>query len=97
MLSSATIYRTLPLFVRSGIIRETLRGKRRSRYEHVWEQEHHDHFECLSCGAIIEFKDDALERLQDRICRRHGFRAVEHRLGIRGYCAACKGRTRGKG
>jgi Fur family ferric uptake transcriptional regulator len=93
-LSSATIYRTLPLFVRSGIIRETLRGKRRSRYEHAWEQEHHDHFECLSCGAIIEFRDDALERLQDRICRKRGFHALEHRLGIRGYCAACESRMR---
>ena len=88
-LSAATIYRTLPLFVQSGIIRETLRARGRSRYEHAWGQAHHDHLECLSCGAVIEFKDDALERLQDRVCRSHGFRPVEHRLGIRGYCASC--------
>jgi Fur family ferric uptake transcriptional regulator len=79
-LSAATIYR---------IIRETLRARGRSRYEHAWGQGHHDHLECVSCGAVIEFKDDALERLQDRVCRRHGFRPVEHRLGIRGYCASC--------
>jgi Fur family ferric uptake transcriptional regulator len=91
-LSAATIYRTLPLFVRSGIIRETLRAEGRSRYEHAWGREHHDHLECLSCGAIIEFKDDALETLQDRVCRRNGFRPVEHRLGIRGYCAECRKR-----
>jgi Fur family ferric uptake transcriptional regulator len=89
-LSAATIYRALPLFVKSGIIRETLRARGRSRYEHAWGQEHHDHLECLSCGTVIEFKDDALEALQDRVCRRHGFRPVEHRLGIRGYCAACR-------
>jgi Fur family ferric uptake transcriptional regulator len=93
-LSAATIYRALPLFVRSGIIRETLRARGRSRYEHAWGREHHDHLECLSCGAIIEFRDDALEALQDRVCRRHGFRPVEHRLGIRGYCSACAGRKR---
>ncbi len=93
-LSAATIYRTLPLFVGSGIIRETLRGRRRSRYEHAWGQEHHDHLQCLACGRIIEFRDDELERLQERVCRRHGFQAVEHRLGIRGYCAACQKKAR---
>lgn len=91
-LSAATIYRTLPLFVESGIIRETLRAHGRARYEPAWDREHHDHLECLGCGRIIEFKDDELERLQDRVCRRHGFRAVEHRLGIRGYCSSCRGK-----
>lgn len=96
-LSAATIYRTLPLFVQSGIIQETLRARGRSRYEPAWGQEHHDHLECISCGAIIEFKDDSLERLQDRVCRRHGFRPVEHRLGIRGFCAKCDRKHGGKG
>ncbi len=94
-LLAATIYRTLPLFVRSGIIRETLRARGRARYEHAWERQHHDHLECISCGSVIEFRDDALEKLQDRVCRQHGFRPVEHALGIRGYCAACaKARNR---
>jgi Fur family ferric uptake transcriptional regulator len=88
-LSSATLYRTLPLFVRSGIIRETLRSGGRARYEPAWGREHHDHLECVRCGRIIEFRDDMLERLQDRVCREHGFRALDHRLGILGYCAAC--------
>ena len=95
-LSAATIYRTLPLFVQSGIIRETLRARGRSRYEPAWGQEHHDHLQCISCGAVIEFKDDSLERLQDRVCRRHGFRPVEHRLGIRGFCADCERKLHGK-
>lgn len=93
-LSSATVYRTLPLFVRSGIIRETLRSKGRARFEPAWGRAHHDHLECLSCGRILEVFDEKLERLQERVCRKHGFTPVDHRLGIRGYCAACgKGRT----
>jgi len=91
-LSAATIYRTLPLFVQSGIIKETLRARGRSRYERAWDSEHHDHLECVACGRIIEFKDDALETLQDKVCRKHGFTPVEHRLGIRGYCASCRGK-----
>jgi Fur family ferric uptake transcriptional regulator len=89
-LSAATIYRTLPLFVRSGIITETLRSHGRARYEHVWGHEHHDHLECMACGSIIEFKDDELETLQNKVCRKHGFQPIEHRLGIRGICAACR-------
>jgi len=88
-LSCATVYRTLPLFVESGIIRETLRSKGRARFEPAWGRGHHDHLECLACGRILEFFDEELESLQDRVCRRHGFRPVDHRLGIRGYCAAC--------
>jgi Fur family transcriptional regulator, ferric uptake regulator len=93
-LSPATIYRALPLFVNSGIIKETLPARGRARYEHEWGHEHHDHLECLSCGRVIEFKDDALERLQTKVCRAHGFKPVEHRLAIKGYCASC--RARGK-
>jgi Fur family ferric uptake transcriptional regulator len=91
-LSAATIYRTLPLFVKSGIIKETLRSRGRARYEHAWGHEHHDHLECVACGKIIEFKDDELETLQDKVCRKHGFTPVEHRLGIRGYCTSCRGK-----
>ena len=93
-LSPATIYRALPLFVRSGILKETLPARGRARYEHAWGHEHHDHLECVSCGRVIEFKDDALEQLQTKVCRTHGFTPMEHRLSITGHCAQC--RSRGK-
>jgi Fur family ferric uptake transcriptional regulator len=89
-LSTATIYRALPLFVESGIIKETIGPRGKARYERVWGHEHHDHLECLKCGRVIEFKDDALEMLQDKVCQRHGFAPVEHRLAIKGYCASCR-------
>jgi Fur family ferric uptake transcriptional regulator len=88
-LSTATIYRALPLFVQSGIIRETLPAGGRARYEPAWGREHHDHLECIRCGKVIEFTHDGLERLQDTVCRAHRFQATEHRLSIRGWCAAC--------
>jgi Fur family transcriptional regulator, ferric uptake regulator len=88
-LSAATVYRALPLFVKSGIIKETVRDQGRSHYEHAWGHDHHDHLECIGCGRIIELKDEELEKVQDRMCRRNNFAAVDHRLTIRGYCAAC--------
>ena len=95
-LSPATIYRTLPLFVRSGIIKETIGSGDKARYEHVFGHEHHDHLECLECGRVIEFMDPGLEKLQQTVCRRHGFQPVDHRLAIRGYCSRCAGRRKGK-
>lgn len=89
-LSTATIYRTLPLFVRSGIIKETIHEKGRIRYERAWGVDHHDHLECIRCGRIIEFKDDEIEMLQDKVCKERGFKPVEHRLAIKGYCASCR-------
>ncbi|HET6485492.1 MAG TPA: Fur family transcriptional regulator [Spirochaetia bacterium] len=96
-LSPATIYRTLPLFVRSGIIKETIRTGDKARYEHVYGHEHHDHLECLRCGRIIEFMDPGLERLQEKVCRKHRFTPVEHRLAIRGYCSRCMPRKGRRG
>jgi Fur family ferric uptake transcriptional regulator len=88
-LSTATIYRTLPLFVKSGIIKETIGSGGRARYERALGLEHHDHLECIRCGRIIEFKDDGLEALQDTVCKKHGFTPTEHRLAIKGYCSSC--------
>lgn len=96
--SRATIYRTLPLLMESGLIREVFRCMDRPRYEHVYGHDHHDHMVCLGCGKIIEFKDDRIEDLQKEVCDRFGFESVEHRLGIRGYCRECaSARKRGRG
>jgi len=89
-LSRATIYRTLPLLVESGLIRETLHCQEAVSYEHTFGHEHHDHLLCVKCGKVIEFKEEKIEKLQKAVCKRYNFTPVEHRLGIRGYCKECK-------
>ena len=44
---------------------------------------------CRRCGRIIEFVDPAIERLQDKVCRLHGFGPTGHHLSIEGTCADC--------
>lgn len=89
-ISRATVYRTLPLFQQSGLIRETIRSEGKTSYENALGYEHHDHMVCIRCGKLIEFKVDEIERLQDELCRRYNFSPVDHCLGIRGYCATCQ-------
>jgi Fur family ferric uptake transcriptional regulator len=88
--SRATIYRMIPLLLDSGLVREAVRCKDMVVYEHVYGHRHHDHMVCIKCGKIIEFRNERIEELQNEVCRKHKFKPVEHRLGIRGYCKDCQ-------
>lgn len=88
-LSRATIYRTLPLLVESNLVKETLRYQRRATYEPIFGYPHHDHLLCIKCSRVIEFKNDLIERLQEKVCKKYRFEPLEHRLGIKGYCQRC--------
>ena len=64
-------------------------GETALRYEHLHPHAHHDHFICLKCKRIVEFRDNELEMLQDGIMSRKGFRPVFHKLEIYGICDEC--------
>jgi Fur family ferric uptake transcriptional regulator len=89
-ISRATVYRALPHFIAAGLVKEAVRAQGRTTYESVYGSEHHDHLICIACGAIIEFKDERIEKLQNLVCERYGFTPVDHKLGIRGYCSSCR-------
>ena len=88
--SLATVYRTIPLLVDSGLIMETLHCREKVLYEKIYNKRHHDHMVCINCGKIIEFYNEDVEKLQDEICHKYQFIATEHRLGIKGYCKECQ-------
>jgi hypothetical protein len=60
-----------------------------AQYEVIFGRHHHDHMICLDCGRIVEFESRDIERLQEEICRRKGFKMTGHMHQIRGRCAAC--------
>ncbi len=86
----ATVYRTLKLFAESGIAREIQFGDGQTRYEHVAEGEHHDHLVCTHCGAIIEFENETIEKLQDEVAQSHDFVIETHKLELYGICGKCR-------
>jgi Fur family ferric uptake transcriptional regulator len=86
-LGLSTVYRTLRLFVEAGIASERHFQDGLARYEPV--RPHHDHLICLACGEIVEFEDDEVERLQEKIARARGYRLVSHRHEMYGTCPAC--------
>lgn len=86
----ATVYRTLKLLVESGLAHQRQFGDGQARFEVAGE--HHDHLICHKCGLILEFEDDEIEKLQDKIAARlGGFKVVRHRHELYGLCPKAQG------
>lgn len=85
-ISRATVYRTLELLTKIGIIKKENLGQGYATYEVAMDQPHHDHLICTVCGKVIEFVDEEIERLQAEICEKHGMIMVRHQLQIYGRC-----------
>lgn len=85
----ATVYRTLKLLAECGVASERRFGDGLSRYELADEDDHHDHLICLGCGSITEFEEPRIEKLQEDVAVRYGFRLSSHKHEMYGHCAAC--------
>ena len=85
-ISLSTVYRTLKLFEEKGILERHDFGHKRGRYEEA-SRGHHDHLIDVESGRVIEFRNEAIEALQERIARELGFRLVGHRLELYGVRA----------
>lgn len=82
----ATVYRTMKLLAESGLATEHKFAEGNALYEPAITGEHHDHLICVDCGRIVEYEDEEIERLQEDLARRHGFRVVSHRHEIYAQC-----------
>ena len=76
--SRATVYRTIDVLVKNHLVRKMDLGDGRNLFEPRLNDEHHDHMICLDTGKIIEFYDEDLENLQDKIAEKHGYEIVRH-------------------
>jgi Fur family ferric uptake transcriptional regulator len=82
-ISLATVYRTVKLFDEAGILDKLEFGDGRARYEDA-DREHHDHLIDMNSGEVIEFFDDEIEALQEKIATRLGYRLKGHKLELYG-------------
>ncbi len=91
----STVYRTLKLLADCGIASIRRFEKNKTSYEPVHKKEHHDHIICLSCGKIIEFCNQEIEKLQKRIAKKFYFNVKDHKLEIYGLCQKCSKKRSG--
>ena len=85
-----TVYRMMKLMIRCGLAREIELADGITRYEHLFNHEHHDHLICMECGNSIEFYNPEIEALQDSASAQLGFKVLDHKLQIYGVCQECQ-------
>ena len=82
-ISIATVYRTVKLFEEAGILDRVEFKDGKSRYEDA-ERDHHDHLIDLQTGEIVEFFDSEIEKLQEKISYKFGYKLLGHKLELYG-------------
>ena len=80
-ISIATVYRTVKLFEESGILMKHDFKDGKARYE---LNDDHNHLIDIKTGDIIEFVDDEINKLQQKIAEKYGYTLVDHKLELYG-------------
>ena len=92
-----TVYRTLDLLARMGLITKLTLGDGQSRYElkSREKEDHHHHLICTKCGKIIdysEFLDEELKlvrKTEERLAKKYDFKILDHNIEFLGICEKC--------
>lgn len=90
-INRATVYRTIDLFKRMGMIDELdlmhIEGEK--HYFEVKTKKDHLHLACFGCGEIMEFTTPTFDRLKSEIGTKNEFDIQAIRLEVGGYCKRC--------
>ncbi len=84
-----TVYRTLNLLEDNNIATSISFGSAGKKFE-LGNKPHHDHLICEKCGDIVEFENEEIEKLQEKIAKMHDFKLTNHLMQLYGICKACQ-------
>ena len=93
-----TVYRTLDLLFRSGVVDRVSSGDGHARYELKTgsSEDHHHHLICTSCGLIVDYMDFEAEELEfvrkteAVLSRKYDFQIRDHNIEFIGLCGRCR-------
>jgi len=88
--SLVTIYRTLEMLSRLGLICEVHSEGHARSYLLSRPPGHHHHLVCSECGAVLDFTGCDLETLEKKLSRETGFHIDSHLLEFSGKCRECQ-------
>ena len=90
-ISLSTIYRTLKLMARMGILRELELGEGHKHYEiNQPYPHHHHHLICVRCNKTIEFKNDSILKIGSKTAEKEGYHLLDCQLTIHAVCPSCQ-------
>ena len=88
-LSLSTVYRSLQLFKKLGLVAEHDFADTHHHYETKSKAEHH-HLLCLGCGKIVEFNCPLSQLITTQVSKEHGFEITNAEVRMLGFCPACR-------
>jgi len=88
-LSLSTVYRTLQLLKRLGLVEEVHFDEAHHHYEVKPSAEHH-HLVCLGCGKVIEFRYPLTRYVKRNVTEAKDFEIVDTEIRMTGYCSKCR-------
>ena len=88
-LSLSTVYRTLRMFKKLGLVEELHFDEAHHHYEMKPSAEH-QHLVCLGCGKIMEFEYPLSPKMKKDIAREKGFEITGVEIRMTGYCSKCR-------
>ena len=88
----ATVYRSMHLLEKMGMVKRFDFGDGVARFELVNEGEdgHHHHLICTECAAVVEIEECFPRELEEKIAQGNGFKAITHKLEFFGICPSCQ-------
>jgi Fur family ferric uptake transcriptional regulator len=84
-----TIYRTLQILTKLGLICELHAGDSCRSYT-ISALGHHHHLICSNCGVVVDFPGFELGEVEQKLSKETGFRIDGHLLEFIGLCQACQ-------
>jgi Fur family transcriptional regulator, ferric uptake regulator len=88
-LDDGFVLNSMELLCRFGFANKIELDDKQTEYEHRHLGLHHDHMVCTKCGNVVEFKDEAIEKLQLKVADAYGFLMLQHKMEIYGICSRC--------
>ncbi len=97
-LGLTTVYRTLEILHRLGMVRKTTAGDGQGRYElrSGRETDHHHHLICTGCGKIVNYRDfvdeelELVKKTEQALMKKHDFVIQDHNFEFLGLCGPCR-------
>jgi Fur family ferric uptake transcriptional regulator len=85
----STIYRTLEMLCREGLVRRTDLGAGHAVFEPAHDHLHH-HVVCERCGAVVHLHDEEIGDVRDRVERASGYALSRRDMSFYGLCPNCR-------
>lgn len=88
----ATIYRSMHLLEKMGMVKRFDFGDGAGRFELVGENDdgHHHHLVCTKCSEVVEIDECFPKEIEKQIATKNRFKGVTHRLEFFGICPGCQ-------